>query len=140
MSSKPNVDLVYSIFCEDVRLEVGNKLSVMGIFQNIYVQNLPITVMKLAVLSHWRGNGQHLSEVRILGPDRISPIAVSPPTAFQIPNDGHADNVTFFANLQFAQPGHYLVQTLVDSSLFCEQVLPVGLIEIPTETSSESIN
>jgi len=139
--NKPNVELVYSIFCEDVRLEIGNKLSIMGVFQNIFVQQLPITLMKLAVVSHWRGKGQHLSEVRILGPDRVSPIAVSPPTAFQIPLDGHADNVTFFANLQFAQPGEYFVQTLIDSTLFCEQVIPVGVLEAAGERlSSDKIN
>ncbi|HZS46370.1 MAG TPA: hypothetical protein VFC63_14945 [Blastocatellia bacterium] len=139
--NKPTVELVYSIFCEDVRLEVGNKLSVMGIFQNIYVQQLPITLMKLAVLSHWRGRGQHLSEVRILGPDKMSTIAVSPPTAFQIPPDGHADNVTFFANLQFAVPGEYYVQTLIDSTLFCEQVIPVGVLaEAPQPQSNDRIN
>ena len=31
------LELVYTLFCDDVRLEVGNKLSYMGVFQNIVV-------------------------------------------------------------------------------------------------------
>ena len=137
---KPKVELVYSIFCDDVRLEVGNKLSAMGMFQNIFAPQLPVTLIKFAVLSHWSGEGQHLSEVRILGPDRMSPLAVSPPTRFEIPPDGYADNVTFFANLTFPEPGRYVVQTLVDSSLFHEQILPVGLMSQGQLVSSEQIN
>lgn len=28
--------LVYSIVCDDVRIEMGNKLSLMGLFENIF--------------------------------------------------------------------------------------------------------
>ena len=33
------LQLVYTIFCDDVRLEVGNKLSLMGVFHQIVVQH-----------------------------------------------------------------------------------------------------
>jgi hypothetical protein len=52
--------LAYTIFCDDVRLEVGNKLSLMGVFHQILVQHFPVTVMKFAVVTQWRGNGRHL--------------------------------------------------------------------------------
>ena len=55
--------LAYTIFCDDVRLEVGNKLSLMGVFHQILVQHFPVTVMKFAVVTQWRGEGRHLSEV-----------------------------------------------------------------------------
>ena len=61
-----NLKLNYTIFCDDVRLEVGNKLSLMGVFHQIMAQQFPVTVMKFAVVSQWRGEGNHLSEVRIL--------------------------------------------------------------------------
>ena len=56
----------YTIFCDDVRLEVGNKLSLMGVFHQIAVHQFPVTVLKFAVVSQWCGRGRHLSEVRIL--------------------------------------------------------------------------
>ena len=43
--------LAYTIFCDDVRLEVGNKLSLMGVFHQILVQHVPVTVMKFAVVT-----------------------------------------------------------------------------------------
>ena len=64
------LELVYTLFCDDVRLEVGNKLSYMGVFQTIVVPQVPVWLPKLAVVNHWRGAGAHLSEVRVLMPDR----------------------------------------------------------------------
>src|ERR671912_226477 len=90
--------LVYLIFCDDVRLEVGNKLSLMGVFHQIVVQQFPVTVMKFAVVSQWRGEGTHLSEVRILTHDRQMPVVVSDPAPFEIAPGGVANNVGFFFN------------------------------------------
>src|SRR5215471_2636191 len=108
MSQNPaagGLTLHYTILCEDVRLEVGQKLSLIGVFYSVQVPQLPITILKLAILNHWSGQGQYLSEVRILTPDRREPIAVSPPSSFEIPPDGFADNVTMFANVTFPVAG-----------------------------------
>lgn len=126
MQETKNIELVYTLFCDDVRLEVGHKLSLMGVFQNILVQELPVSLMKFAVVTHWRGEGSYLSEVRILTPDKQRPIVVSQPTRFEIAPGGFADNISFFVNVTFPEAGHYLVQTLVDSTLFDEQTLTVA--------------
>src|SRR5437868_12107306 len=112
------LQLVYTIFCDDVRLEAGNKLSFMGVFQNIMVQQLPISLIKFAIVNHWRGEGAHFSEVRILSPDRTEHVVVSQPTRFEIAPGGFADNISFFVNVTFPAPGQYWVQTLIDSNLF----------------------
>jgi hypothetical protein len=36
-----NLQLIYTLLCDDVRLEMGNKISMMGVFQNIMVEKLP---------------------------------------------------------------------------------------------------
>ena len=69
-SETPDLNLAYTIFCDDVRLEAGNKLSFMGVFQNIMVQQLPVSLIKFAVVNHWKGQGTYLSQVQILTPDR----------------------------------------------------------------------
>src|SRR5256886_11781496 len=84
------LELLYTLFCDDVRLEAGNKLSFMGVFQNIMVQQLPVSLIKFAVVNHWQGQGSYLSEVRILTPDRQHPIVVSQPTRFEIASGGFA--------------------------------------------------
>lgn len=138
--SKPNLQLHYTIMCEDVRLEISHKLSLMGVFHSLQVPQLPVTLLKIVVLNHWSGEGQFLSEVRILTPDRAQPVAVSPPSPFEVPANGYADNVTIFANVNFPITGDYLVQTLIDSSLFAERVLPVITMPEPQSVvSTETI-
>ena len=136
-----NLKLNYTLFCDDVRLEVGNKLSFMGVFQHILVQQLPVSVLKLAVVNHWQGQGSYLSEVRILTPDRQQPIVVSQPTRFEISTGGYADNISFFVNVTFPTSGRYLVQTLIDSNLFEEQTLFVADVnEAQLVGASDAVN
>ncbi len=134
--------LVYTLFCDDVRLEVGNKLSLMGVFQNIMVQQLPVSLIKFAVVNHFKGEGNYLSEVRVLTPDKKQPVVVSQPTPFEIAPGGFADNISFFVNITFPTAGQYWVQTLVDSQLFNEQPLIVtdGRGQQATVPASEAVN
>ena len=135
------LNLLYTLFCDDVRLEAGHKLSFMGVFQNIMVQQLPISLIKFAIVNHWQGSGSYLSEVRILSPDRQQPIVVSQPTRFEIASGGFADNISFFVNVTFPKAGRYLVQTLIDSNLFHEQELIVSdANEAQLLGASEAVN
>ena len=136
-----DLQLIYTIFCDDVRLEAGNKLSFMGVFQNIMVQQLPASLIKFAVVNHWKGQGTYLSEVRILTPDRQGFVVVSQPTSFEINTGGFADNISFFVNVTFPKAGNYFVQTLVNSNLFEEQVLMISdAAEANLLGASEAIN
>jgi len=133
------LELAYTLFCDDVRLEVGNKLSYMGVFQTIMVPQLPVWLPKLAVVNHWQGDGAHLSEVRILMPDRQQALVVSQPARFEI-NHGSADNISFFVNVTFPIAGEYVVQTLVDSNLFEERILIVSDQQLIAPEESEAVN
>ena len=139
-TEKQELKLDYTLFCDDVRLEVGNKLSYMGVFQNIMVPQLPVWLPKLAVVNHWRGEGSHLSEVRILMPDRQQALVVSQPSPFDI-SHGSADNISFFVNVTFPVAGQYVVQTLIDSNVFEERLLNVSDQQLvaPGE-ESEAVN
>ena len=70
--------LVYSIVCDDVRIEMGNKLSLMGLFENIFLPAFPSALLKFAVVNHWIGNGQFETHVKILSPDRKELVISSP--------------------------------------------------------------
>lgn len=144
MSTEPatkNLELLYTLFCDDVRLEAGNKLSFMGVFQNIMVQQLPVSLIKFAIVNHWKGQGSYLSEVRILTPDRKQPVVVSQPTRFEISQGGFADNISFFVNVTFPTAGRYVVQTLIDSNLYEEQLLTVSdVTEAELLGTSEAVN
>ncbi|MDQ3919301.1 MAG: hypothetical protein M3348_12570 [Acidobacteriota bacterium] len=139
-----SLQLIYTLFCDDVRLEVGNKLSLMGVFHQIVVQHFPVTLLKFAVVSQWRGRGSHLSEVRILTPDRRHPVVLAEPSPFEVAPGGVANNISFFFNVEFPAPGTYRVQTLVDSTLADEQELTLILIDASgspaPDATSEAVN
>ena len=143
-SEEGKLRLAYTVFCDDVRLEVGNKLSLMGVFHQILVQHFPVTVMKFAVVTQWRGHGRHLSEVRILTGDRQQAVVLAEPSPFEVAHGGVANNISFFFNVEFPAPGRYRVQTLIDSSLADEQELTVVLVDhngLPApDATSEAVN
>src|SRR3954468_6370749 len=138
------LQLVYTLFCDDVRLEVGNKLSLMGVFHQVLVQHFPVTVLKFAVVSQWRGDGRYLSEVRILTHDRRQALVLADPSPFEVTPGGVANNISFFFNVEFPAPGTYRVQTLIDSSLADEQELTLVLVDqrgLPApDATSEAVN
>jgi hypothetical protein len=137
--------LVYTLLCDDVRIEMGNKISLMGIFQNIMVERLPVSLIKFAVINHWRGEGNHQTEVRILSPDKANLVVTSQPTSIDLAPGGFTDNVSFFVNVVFPSAGTYWVQTLADTVLLEEFPLIVtdagnNIPSQPAEEISETIN
>ncbi len=125
--------LAYSILCDDVRLEAGNKLSLMGVFQNVYMPAFPAVVVKFAVVNHWEGQGEFQTEVRILNPQR-NDTARSAPGQFAIPIPGSADNITFFTNVSFDEPGSYTLQVFLSGNLVRESNFNVMSMQAQPDT------
>ncbi|HYJ90083.1 MAG TPA: hypothetical protein VEV84_02130 [Pyrinomonadaceae bacterium] len=135
-----DLQLLYTLLCDDVRIEMGNKISLMGIFQNIMVEKLPVSLIKFAVINHWRGDGSHQTEVRIMSPDKQNLVVTSQPTPIELAPGGYTDNVSFFVNVVFPSAGTYWVQTLADSMVMDElplivtDAVNVQQAEVITET------
>jgi hypothetical protein len=126
-------NLVYSITCDDVRIEMGNKLSLMGIFENVFFQSFPSALLKFAIINHWVGNGAFETHVKILAPDRKE-VVVSAPSKFQIEVNGYADNVTFFTNVNFERAGAHIIQIYIDGNIAVERPLYVHHVPAPPTT------
>ena len=120
--------LLYSILCDDVRIEMGNKLSLMGIFENVFLPTFPAVVLRFAAVNHWVGAGDFQTQVRIISPDGKE-IAMSAPSMFRIEPEGYADNVTFFANVSIERAGTYSIQTAIDGKLVAERPLYVSMVQ-----------
>jgi len=125
MESK-TLNLKYTLLCDDVRIEMGNKISLMGIFQNIMVEKLPVSLIKFAVINHWQGHGSHETEVRILSPDKSNLIVTSQPTKIELAEGGFTDNVSFFVNVVFPTSGTYWIQTIANTIVLDECALIVA--------------
>lgn len=139
------LNLVYTLLCDDVRLEMGNKISMMGVFQNIMVEQLPVSLIKFAVVNHWQGEGAHQTEVRILSPSRNEVVVSSQPTPIDLGGGGFTDNVSFFVNVVFPTAGSYWVQTVANKEVVEEFpliVTDVGSMERQQgmDQVSETIN
>src|SRR5260370_41179250 len=74
-------------------------------------------------------------------PNRQEALVVSQPAPFEITHDS-ADNISFFVNVTFPVAGEYLVQTLIDSTLFEERVLTVSDQQLiaSEDEASEAVN
>lgn len=136
---------MYTLLCDDVRIEMGNKISLMGIFQNIMVEKLPVSLIKFAVINHWQGSGRHETEVRILDPKRQNLVVTSQATAIELAPGGFTDNVSFFVNVVFPTAGTYWIQTLANAEVVEEFPLIVADAanmenSRPPDEISETIN
>jgi len=123
-----NAQLIYCIVCDDVRLEMGNKLSLMGVFENVFLASFPAMLLKLTVVNHWEGAGQYETQVKILAPGRRE-LAASAPSKFVIESQGYADNITFFTNVAFELQGQYTIQIFIDGRAVAEKRLFVHHVQ-----------
>lgn len=117
----------YTLLCDDVRVEVGNRLSLIGMFQTVVTDQLPIALIKLAVITYWHGQGTGSTETRVLSPDRSAVIAASNATTVNLPVGGFTHNLVVFVNVQLPQEGTYWVQTLLGSNVVDEVPFAVML-------------
>ncbi len=132
MSNQPfDAHLEYSLLCDDVRVELGNKLSLMGLFRSIHFYSLPASLLKFAVINHWTGQGQYTSEVKILSPNRSKVIAQAQAAPFIIEPNGFADNITIFANVTFEVAGDHYLQVYLNGVMVKELVINVSLVPQP---------
>lgn len=125
--------LIYSILCDDVRIEMGNKLSLMGIFENVFLPTFPAVIIRFATVNHWIGDGEFQTQVRILSPDGRE-VAMSAASLLRIEPQGYADNVTFFANVSLDRAGTYSIQTSIDGKVIAERPLYVAMMQQASTT------
>ena len=128
-----SAQLVYGILCDDVRIEIGNKVSLMGIFENVFLPSFPAVLLRFATINHWIGVGDFETQVRITAPDGKE-ITASAVSAFRIESQGYADNVTFFANVPLDRAGTYQVRTYLDGRMVSERPLFVRPVQQPPST------
>jgi hypothetical protein len=130
-----NAQLVYSIVCDDVRIEMGNKLSLMGVFENVFMPVFPSVLLKFAIVNHWQGQGDFETQVRVLTPERRE-LVTSVPSRFTIEAQGYADNITFFTNVTFQRAGPHTIQIFVDKRAVAEKQIFVH--HVPQQAPSPS--
>lgn len=127
MAEKSKPHLNFTLLCDDVRQEMGGKISLMGIFENIYARSFPAVHPRLATVNEWAdGTGEFEATTRILSPDRKTIIREAI-TRLKLSNAGvkHRD-ISVHLNVEFKGPGTYWIESYLDGMLV--NSVPLNLV------------
>jgi hypothetical protein len=130
MAERTRPHLNFTLLCDDVRQEMGGKVSLMGIFENIYSRNFPAIHPRLAAINEWTdGTGEFDAILRILSPDRKTVIRETV-TRLKLTNAGskHRD-ISIHLNIEFKKPGTYWIENYIDGIIVNSVPLNVLLVK-----------
>ena len=123
-------DLQSSIICDDVRQENNGKFMLIGLFDSIGAQKLPLVYPRLFMVTRWcSGQGDFIQRTKIVAPDMTTVVVQGKDIAMKLVHpEATATNVEVFMNVTFNETGTYWVETSVDDDLKLRYPLRVGQI------------
>ncbi|MFN3395185.1 MAG: DUF6941 family protein [Thermodesulfovibrionales bacterium] len=130
MAEKMRPQLNFTLLCDDIRQELGGKISLMGIFENIYATSFPAIHPRLAIMNEWAdGLGEFEATLRILSPDRKTILRESI-TRLKLADARfkHRD-ISIHLNIEFREPGTYWIENYLDGILVNSIPLNVMLVK-----------
>lgn len=129
-------DLQSSLICDDVRQERNGKFMLIGLFDAIHAEKLPMTFAKMCLVTRWcSGQGTFTQRSRIIHPDQQSVLAEGQNVQVTLPSpEAAATSVEVFMNVSFPTTGTYWVEILLEQDLKIRYPLRVNQLERrPTE-------
>ena len=125
-------DLQCSLLCEEVRQESNGNFFLVGIIDFVRVPQVPVTAFKLSVFNRWTaGIGQFTESVRLMAPDQTTVLRKSEVKFAMKDPAVNATTVTVFGNVEFANPGSYFVEVMVDDVMKLRY--PVTVFVVPQQ-------
>ena len=112
-------DLQASLLCDDVRQEINGKFILVGLFDGITVQRLPVAMMRMCVVNRWCvGTGVFTQQTRVLAPDGITETLKGKEVQIKLETEEQtATSVEVFVNPQFKQAGTYWIEILLEGQI-----------------------
>jgi hypothetical protein len=125
--------LAYTIVCDDVRQEAGGKISLMGLFENIFATNFPVLHPRLAVMSEWSdGRGDFSVTTKILTPDRKTILReTSSKISLRDTANKHRD-ISVHLNIELKAAGTYWIEHYLDNELISS--LPLHVVHVKEQS------
>lgn len=133
MTENIKPSLSYTIVCDDVRQEEGGKISLMGLFENIYGMKFPVFHPRLALMSEWtEGKGEYDVMTRILTPDRKTTLRET--VSHITMTDAHQKHrdISVHLNIEFPSPGTYWIEHYIDKELVSS--MPLKIMQIKEQS------
>ncbi|MDH3346045.1 MAG: hypothetical protein OEL75_02560 [Kiritimatiellaceae bacterium] len=124
-------DLQSSLICDDVRQERNGKFMLIGLFDAIHAEQLPLTFSKMCIVTRWcSGEGTFTQRSRIIHPDQKTILIEGQNVQVKLPSpEASATNVEVLMNVAFPVAGTYWVEILLESDLKIRYPLRVNLRE-----------
>lgn len=130
MAEKTKPHLNFTLLCDDIRQELGGKISLMGIFENIYARNFPAIHPRLAIMNEWaEGLGEFEATLRILSPDRKTILRESVTRLKLVDARFKHRDISIHLNIEFKEPGTYWIENYLDGILVNSIPLNVMLVK-----------
>ncbi len=124
-------DLQSSLICDDVRQERNGKFMLIGLFDAIHAERLPVAFAKICLVTRWcSGEGTFTQRSRIVNPDQKTILAEGQNVQVQLSSpEAAATSVEVFININFPETGTYWVEILLENDLKIRYPLRVNRIE-----------
>jgi len=127
------VKIDLALVCDYALIDQYGKLSVMGIFEHIWVQQFPVVHPRLHLVMRLKGRrteiGEHPVSIRLLDEDEKEIISGNGTVTFAEPPAGVVDieagSVLVF-DVPLEKPGRYRFEITVDESITANVPLTVG--------------
>lgn len=134
-------DLQSSILCDDVRQERNGKFMLIGLFDAIVAQNLPVRYPRLFMVTRWcSGQGEFKQQTRILKPDQSTVLVEGKIIPVRLPSpEATATNVEVFMNVSFESIGTHWIEILLDEYLKIRYPLRVTKVAKTTPGAEGSL-
>lgn len=112
-------DLQSSLLCDDVRQERNGKFMLIGLFDAIHADRMPLTFARLCLVNRWcSGEGTFTQRSRILHPDLKSVLIQGKPVEIGLASpEASATSVEVFLNIHLPVAGTYWVEILLEEAL-----------------------
>ena len=124
-------DLQTSLLCDDVRQERNGKFILIGVFDGLFLAQLPGMFPRLCLVNRWCcGKGAFTQRSRLVRPDGVSVVCEGQPISITLPDDAQvATTVEIFVNVQFPAAGMYWVEVHLEQQLRLRYPLHVRLAQ-----------
>ncbi len=129
MTDKMKPALSYTIICDDVRQEEGGKISLMGLFENIYALEFPVLQPRIAFMTEWDdGRGEFEMMTRLMSPDRKTTLRETVSRITMNETYHRHRDVAVHINIEFPTPGRYWIEHYIDRELVSS--MPLVVIQV----------
>ncbi len=130
-------DLQSCLLCDDVRQERNGKFILIGLFDAIAVQAVPVRYPRLFMVTRWcSGQGAFKQKSRILKPDQSTVLVEGKEIPVRLPHpEATATNVEVFMNVGFETEGTHWVEISLDGDLKLRFPLRVGLVKLASDAT-----